>query len=107
MLLYGIYRNAKPIEVVNDEEKKMPAEQVINIVVIGNSEVHPIDSFRSSCDKSHQSDDAVTVADVENQTDHNDNEEEERAVARAPEEPCGKPNLQVDSPVPVLVLCAA
>lgn len=48
MLLYGIYRNPKPLEDV--VEKKVP-EHVINIVMLGNSEVHPVDSQTSSnCD---------------------------------------------------------
>lgn len=110
MLLYGIYRNAKPIEVVNDDEEKKVAaaeQQGINIVVVGN-EVHPIDSLRGSCDKSESD----AVADVENQADvhHDDDEEEEErvvAAARTPDEPCGIANVQVDPAVPVLMVCAA
>lgn len=112
MLLYGIYRNAKPIEVVDDEEKKVPAEQMINIVVTGNSEVHPIDSHRSSCDKAANADDDEVVMEnqkkLQEEKDSNteEAEEEEHNVARAPDEPCGKATAQVD-PAPVLVVCAA
>lgn len=42
MLLYGIYRNPKPLE--DSVEKKTPAEHVINIVMLANSDqVHPLD----------------------------------------------------------------
>ncbi|XP_052187241.1 bidirectional sugar transporter SWEET15-like [Diospyros lotus] len=39
MLLYGIYRNTKAVEL---RDEKLP-ENTINVVILANSEVHPID----------------------------------------------------------------
>lgn len=104
MLLYGIYRNAKPIVV--DEEKKVP-EQVINIVVLGNSEVHPIDS---ESDKTTASDHEVEEEEEEKKKNEKENAGKEKylGVATAvPEEHCGdNATVQIDT-APVLVTCAA
>ncbi|KAL3511482.1 hypothetical protein ACH5RR_030883 [Cinchona calisaya] len=103
MLLYGIYRNPKPLEV---GEKKV-AEHVINIVMLGNSEVHPVDSQSSS-----NRDDNSTISDH----DEEENKDEEiddhqmRPEDNNDEPACSqarpKVNIgQLDSPI--LVVCPA
>ncbi|KAF5952781.1 hypothetical protein HYC85_010725, partial [Camellia sinensis] len=61
MLLYGIYRNAK--EVV--KEIKLP-EHIISIVMLGTSEVHPVDAQMPSDD-----DNDGEEGEKHDQTDHN------------------------------------
>lgn len=101
LLLYGIYRNAKPIVV--DEEKKVP-EQVINIVVLGNSEVHPIDS---ESDKTTASDHEVEEEEEEKKKNEKENEKYLGVATAVPEEYCGgNATVQIDT-APVLVMCAA
>ncbi|PIM98803.1 Multitransmembrane protein [Handroanthus impetiginosus] len=95
MLLYGIFRNAKT-EI--HEEKKQP-EHVINIMVLGTPEVHPVDSER--CEDKNI---AAVIPE-----DHNKDEEE--AVRQENCVPCAitvepsQVNVQLESPV--LVVCAA
>ncbi|THG11221.1 hypothetical protein TEA_030204 [Camellia sinensis var. sinensis] len=90
MLLYGIYRNAK--EVV--KEIKLP-EHIISIVMLGTSEVHPVDAQMPSDD-----DNDGEEGEKHDQTDHN----HEKSVDLATHER-SQPNMQLDSSV--LVMCAA
>ncbi|XP_059656608.1 bidirectional sugar transporter N3-like [Cornus florida] len=72
MLLYGIYRNAKEVVVI---EKKLQPEHIINIVVLGTSEVHPVDAQAKE-----KRDNGGEEGEKKNeQTDHH-----EKSVASAP-----------------------
>ncbi|CAI9785047.1 unnamed protein product [Fraxinus pennsylvanica] len=84
MLLYGIYRKSKPVII---EEKKLP-EHVMNILFLGTTEVHPVDS--KTC---------------ENFEDEKDKKDEEICAIPLEMEPCSPLKVQKDSPA--LNVCAA
>ncbi|KAL7241313.1 hypothetical protein ACSBR2_006854 [Camellia fascicularis] len=88
MLLYGIYRNAK--EVV--KEIKLP-EHIISIVMLGTSEVHPVDAEMPSDD-----DNDGEEGEKHDQTDHNNHE---KSVDLATHER-SQANMQLDSSVLVM-----
>ncbi|KAI3452557.1 hypothetical protein Pfo_009221 [Paulownia fortunei] len=90
MLLYGIFRNVKP----EIEEKKLP-EHVINIMVVGTPEVHPVDSKKCG--------DKISVIQEENKDEEADRQESCVPCAISVEP--SQVNVQLESPV--LVVCAA
>lgn len=98
MLLYGLYRNAKPAA---DLEKKVP-EHVINMVSVGNSEqIHPLNSediIKNTPDKEENRPER-TVSSVPVANGH---ENEERPADQL----LAQVNFQALQ-TPVLVLCAA
>ena len=93
MMLYVIYRKPKPLVA----EKKVP-EHVINIVMLCNSDVHPVvDSQTSSnCDVN-------STADADENEDEKKDEETVSAVA---DEPCSS-QAQVHLDSPALLVCSA
>nr|BBD19994.1 bidirectional sugar transporter SWEET15 [Petunia axillaris subsp. parodii] len=114
MLLYGLYRNAKPAA---ELEKKVP-EHVINMVVLGNSEqIHPVNSENSEdMIKKLEEEAAIQLPDEQVvEESHvsppatpspaaNGRESEERGSSEL-----AQVNLQLQQPLetPVLVVCAA
>ncbi|KAL2519745.1 Bidirectional sugar transporter SWEET15 [Abeliophyllum distichum] len=84
MMLYGIYRNSKP---VLNEEKKIP-EHVMNIMILGTPEVHPVENLKD------EKADAQEVKKVE-----------EVCAITVELEPCSQMKVQLDSPA--LIVCAA
>lgn len=97
MLLYGVYRNAKPEA---DIEKKV-GEHVINMVAVGNSDqIHPVNSEDITKNLNDQQENMPesTASPV---TLPNDHENEERPSGQLAQ--VNLPPLQT----PVLVVCAA
>lgn len=115
MVLYGIYRNAKPVEVAEEKKGGVP-ELVINVVALGTAdhELHSLDSKT-----------AISVTDEEKggeKPDEKNKEEgkEKGMMVTAPQPlPPANPNLddnvlqfshpvnaQIEQP-PVAVVCAA
>ncbi|CAA2981188.1 bidirectional sugar transporter N3-like [Olea europaea subsp. europaea] len=88
MLLYGIYRNSKPVI----EEKKLP-EHVKNIILLGTPEVHPADS--ESCRDFKE----------EKTSAQEEKKDEENCAIALEMEPCRPVKVQLDSPS--LIVCAA
>lgn len=96
MLLYGVYRNAKPAA---DLEKKVP-EHVIDMVAVGNSEqIHPINS--EDITKNNDQEENRPESTASPVLVPNDYENEER-----PSGQLAQVNLQ-PLQTPVLVVCAA
>ncbi|KAG5520568.1 hypothetical protein RHGRI_033224 [Rhododendron griersonianum] len=70
MALYAVYRNAREILT----EKKLPADHIINIVMLGTPEVHPV----HDAEKTGSENDGVKDHEKEEeneQTDNNNNQE--------------------------------
>ncbi|CDP13388.1 unnamed protein product [Coffea canephora] len=93
MMLYVIYRKPKPLVA----EKKVP-EHVINIVMLCNSDVHPVVDSQTSgnCDVN-------STADADENEDEKKDEETVSAVA---DEPCSS-QAQVHLDSPALLVCSA
>ncbi|CAI9756374.1 unnamed protein product [Fraxinus pennsylvanica] len=85
MLLYGIYRNPKPVI----EEKKLP-EYVKNIIFLGTPEVHPTDS--------------EYCGDFKDEKAHAQEEkkDEEICAVTLEMEPCRPVKVELDSPSPIV-----
>lgn len=81
MALYAVYRNAREILT----EKKLPADHIINIVMLGTPEVHP-------------------VHDAEKTGSENDGVKDHEPHELPPELP-NQATVQLDSPV--LFICRA
>lgn len=105
MVLYGIYRNAKPVKAAGEEKKAVPAEHIINVVVIGAAEqVHPVNEITET-----------PVVDDDGGKNRGEEHDERRTIPRPPEIPDGDDESssqlgQVNSvhmEQPVLVVCSA
>nr|GMD96757.1 bidirectional sugar transporter N3-like [Ipomoea batatas] len=106
MVLYGIYRNAKPVKAAGEEKKAAPAEHIINVVVIGAAEqVHPVNEITET----------PVVEDDGEKNRGEEHDDERRTIPRPPEIPDGDDESssqlgQVNSvhmEQPVLVVCSA
>nr|GME06542.1 bidirectional sugar transporter N3-like [Ipomoea batatas] len=105
MVLYGIYRNAKPVKAAGEEKKAVPAEHIINVVVIGAAEqVHPVNEITET-----------PVVEDDGGKNRGEEHDERRTIPRPPEIPDGDDESssqlgQVNSvhmEQPVLVVCSA
>lgn len=95
MLLYGIYRNPKK-EV--EEEKKVP-EQVINVVNLGTSEVHPVEDSPKGGNVKVEEGNEMKKTNEEDGEIRLDLGNEEATLDY-------KANVKIDTPIQ-LVVCAA
>lgn len=109
MVLYGIYRNAKPVKAAGEEKKAVP-EHIINVVVIGAPEqVHPVNEITETPA-------AVNDGGKNREEEEEDGGDERRSTPRPPEIPDGDDESNssqlsqvntVHMEQPILVVCAA
>ncbi|KAA8530028.1 hypothetical protein F0562_034562 [Nyssa sinensis] len=105
MLLYGIYRNSSK-KLVMEKKLAAAAEQhIINIVMLGTPEVHPVDAQISCCAHNIDIDDEKKSSEKINDDDDDDEHHKAHAASVPDHEPCSQLNAQLDSPV--LVMCAS
>ncbi|KAG8383317.1 hypothetical protein BUALT_Bualt05G0172100 [Buddleja alternifolia] len=97
MLLFGIFRSMKP----EMGEKKLP-EHVINIMVLGTPEVHPVDSKKGG---DHEKDVCDQDEEEENKDEEALDHQQEVFVPCAISLEPSQVNVQLESPV--IVVCAA
>ncbi|KAF7123975.1 hypothetical protein RHSIM_Rhsim12G0022100 [Rhododendron simsii] len=97
MALYAMYRNAREIFT----EKKLPADHIINIVILGTPEVHPV----RDAEKTGSKNDGVKDHEKEEENELTDNNNNQEKIVVLPHELPNPATVQLDSPV--LIVCRA